>query len=107
MSDFDIEVVGARRPQGPRRCSRLRAALGWLIRPRIKTWLVIGALGGMLIYGTPHVLVTYRCIKHGGTCQVFTECRYYGVQGWRYGAPDQGRCGFIRLIPTNWEKFHG
>lgn len=104
MSDFEIEVVGTRSRQAPRRASRFLAALRWLFRPRVKLWAVLAGLGGMLIYGTPHLLVEYRCVKSGGSCQFYTECRYYGVQGWRYGEPHQGQCGLVRLIEVDWDK---
>lgn len=103
MSEFDVEVVGGRdiRPVNTRRQRAMRA-LRWLIRPRVKVWLALGLIGGMLVYGTPHLLITYRCHKSGGKCQVFTDCNYYGVQGWRAAYPDQGRCSYLRLLPIQW-----
>ena len=103
MPEFNVEVVGGQdvRP-GPTKKQRAMRALHWLFRPRIKTWLAISLGAGALIYGTPHLLITYSCYKSGGTCQVFTDCNYFGVQGWRAGYPDQGRCPYLRLLPIRW-----
>jgi len=103
MSEFDVEVAHGRDflPVNTRKQRALRA-LRWLIRPRIKTWLVLGLVAGCLLYGTPHLLITYRCHKSGGKCQVFADCNYVGVQGWRAAYPDQGRCSYLRLLPIRW-----
>lgn len=104
MSEFNVEVAGGQ-TIGPTDTRRQRAmrALRWLLRPRIKVWLVLSLLAGGLLYGTPHLLITYRCQKSGGKCQVFTDCNYVGVQGWRAAYPDQDRCSYLRLLPIRWE----
>jgi len=103
MSEFEVEVANGRDflPANTRKQRAMRA-LRWLIRPRVKVWLVLGLLAGCLLYGTPHLLITYRCHKSGGKCQVFTACNYVGVQGWRAAYPDRGRCAYLRLLPIRW-----
>src|SRR6056297_1474644 len=96
MSKIKVEVLGRKAPR-PRkrkpepakrqralearraRTDRIFAALRWLLKRRVATWLCAAALGVTVTYGTPHVLVTYSCID-GGRC---FECRYFGIQGMR------------------------
>jgi hypothetical protein len=55
-------------------------AAWWVLKPRRATW-ALGALVAVVIgYGTPHLLITYRCNPWGNRC---TECRYFGAQGMR------------------------
>lgn len=71
--------------------------------PRIPFGLwVVGALAGVvLLFGTPHLIVTYECY---GSCMGqarHADCHYFGVQGWRRDLPFQGQCRWIRFFPLD------
>lgn len=115
MSRIKVEVVG-RKPPRPRkrpaepskrqrelearrtRADSIIAALRWLLRPRVATWLSAAVIGVTVTYGTPHVLVTYNCID-GGRC---FECRYFGVQGMRSQLGPNWNCPVFVMMPVNW-----
>ena len=68
-----------------------------LKRPGIVVSAVLCA--GVLVFGTPHLLVTYHC---SGRCsmQHAYACNYYGIQGWRYVRHyDRRGCAMVRLLP--------
>ncbi|WP_112321921.1 hypothetical protein [Oceanibium sediminis] len=88
------KVLAARRA----RADRIIAVLRWLLKPRVATWVCAAALGVSVTYGTPHVLVTYRCIKDG---RCF-ECRYIGIQGMREQLGAQWNCPVFVMMPVNW-----
>ena len=88
------KVLAARRA----RADRIIALLRWLLKPRVATWFAVAVIGVSLTYGTPHVLVTYRCIKDG---RCF-ECRYFGIQGMREQLGAQWDCPVFVMMPVDW-----
>ncbi|MFD0986236.1 hypothetical protein [Methyloligella solikamskensis] len=102
MSDFEVTVTGARRITPNRGRIAIGPALRWLIRPRIKTWLLLVIISLGLIYGTPHLMIAYRCHKAYGQCVTYSDCRYIGIQGWRHGRPVNGQCSYVRIMPIDW-----
>jgi len=115
MSRIKVEVVSRnaprprkRRPDPEKRAAvlqgrrttgaRLAAALRWLIKPRVVTWGASALVFVTVAYGTPHLLVTYRCIE-GGRC---FECRYFGVQGMRAQLGPNWDCPVVTMLPVNW-----
>lgn len=115
MNKFKIEVTSRRGPR-PRkrpveptkrqkvlaarraRADRIIAVLRWLLKPRVATWFSAAIIGVTVTYGTPHVLVTYRCIKDG---RCF-ECRYFGVQGMREQLGPNWNCPVFVMMPVDW-----
>ena len=112
MSDFEVEVVGARRKLKSRRpLSRL---LGWsgrfiralLMRPRAV--MVLGVAGFVLFVGTPHAGWDYEC-RHPFSpeqpCRSVVYCAYYGIQGRRVVFPESGEsCKLVTFLPISWRR---
>lgn len=119
MTDFRVEVLSRKAPRARKRKARrleripgehnrrsnfrsMAALLWWLVKPRRPVW-VLGALAFVLVaYGTPHVLVTYRCSGVGTPGLRCTECRYFGVQGMRSHLGPNWDCPVIAMLPVNW-----
>jgi hypothetical protein len=112
MSEFDIEVVGAKpppRPDGPiRRLVRkaLRLARAMFMRPRALAFA--GAAAFVLFVGTPHVGWDYACThrpRPGQPCRSVDYCAYYGIQGRRVVFPASGEtCQLITVLPLDWQR---
>ena len=120
MSDFDVEILSRkgprRRRQKPNHDKRAKSlqskrsagalafgALRWLLRPRFVGWMSVAVIAGTLTYGTPHLLVTYRCGGVGTPAVRCSECRYIGVQGMREQLGPNWNCSFIAMLPFNWK----
>ena len=115
MSDFEIEVIGAKPPKPPegplrrllRRLGRIAKAV--LMRP--KAVVLVGLTGAVLVIGTPHAGWDYQCrhpMRGPGTCESVAWCAYYGVQGRRVEVPDYGeQCKLIAFIPLDWQRIKG
>lgn len=115
MSKIKVEVV-SRKPPRPRKrkteltnrqralsarrtaTDRLFAVLHWSLRRSVAAWLCAATLGVTVIYGTPHVLVTYRCLE-SGRC---FECQYLGIQGMREHLGAQWNCPVFVMRPVDW-----
>lgn len=79
----------------------LRAAW-WIVKPRRATWTLGAVVAVVIGFGTPHLLITYRCLWVGTPGQRCSECRYFGVQGMRtHVGPDQD-CPVIVMLPVDW-----
>ncbi|MCF8466207.1 MAG: hypothetical protein K9G33_02295 [Sneathiella sp.] len=125
MSEFKVEVLSRKAPR-PRKRNRKReeerfAAAGenrsfmqgvvpllwWLLKPRRPLW-VLGALAFVVVvYGTPHMLVTHNCYSVGTPGQRCSECRYFGVQGMRGYLGPNWDCPVIVMLPVNWSALLG
>jgi len=92
MADFDVESERRRRPP------RHRLSVEKLLEhPRLV--VAAGLVLTALVFGTPHLLVTYQCMG-GCTRARAYSCDYLGIQGWRNNQrPMQGGCRLIRIIP--------
>lgn len=115
MRKFKVEVVGRKAPRAGRQKARRRAAaidgrrsagdrlfrvIVWLLKRRATTWVWAAVICGALLYGTPHLLITYRCSIHSPDhC---TSCNYFGVQGMRSHLTPPSSCPVIVLLPINW-----
>lgn len=115
MSRIKVEVISRKAPRPRKRPAepskrqaalegrrttgeRIFGALRWLLKPRVAAWLCAAVVGVTVTYGTPHVLVTYRCLE-GGRC---FECRYFGVQGMRDQLGPQWNCPVFVMMPVDW-----
>lgn len=77
-------------------------AAWWIVKPRRATW-ALGALAAVVIgYGTPHLLITYRCPRVITSAQVCAECRYFGFQGMRTHVGLSGDCPVLVMLPVDW-----
>lgn len=88
----------------PKRSALMLAARGawWIVKPRRATW-ALGALAAVVIgFGTPHLLITYRCPRVITPAQVCAECRYFGVQGMRTYVGLSGNCPVLVMLPVKW-----
>jgi len=120
MSDFDVEILsrkGPRRrkrkldPGKRRKVLRAKPSVGLLVygvlrgmlKPRVVVWLPVALIAGTLTYGTPHLLVTYRCGGVGTPAVRCSECRYIGVQGMREKLGPNWNCPVIAMLPFNWK----
>ncbi|AKO96664.1 hypothetical protein MALG_01480 [Marinovum algicola DG 898] len=118
MSEFKIEVVGRKgpRPKKPkpnggkrptildaRRTARLRKlrALLWLLKPRVATWGLAAIVYVVTAYGTPHLLVSFRCGGSGSHVHC-ASCTYFGLQGMRTQYGRDGACWIVTLLPVDW-----
>ena len=119
MSKIKVEVLGRKAPR-PRkrkpeptkrqraletrraRADRIFAALRWLLKPRVATWLCAATLGVTITYGTPHVLVTYNCLGVGTPALRCSACRYFGVQGMRDQLGTHWDCPVFVMMPVDW-----
>ena len=77
--------------------------LWWLAKPRRTTWVPAVLTSVVLGFGTPHLLVYYRCGGVGTPAQRCYECNYYGVQGLRGQLGERWNCPVITMIPVNWK----
>lgn len=114
MTEVKVEVLG-RKPPRPRkfkwvRVDRVKLAqpktsavasaaklAWWLVKPRRASWALASIVAVVVVFGTPHMLVTYRC---GG--QRCNECRYIGVQGMRSHLGPNWTCPVITMLPVDW-----
>ncbi|WP_417524223.1 hypothetical protein [Marinovum sp.] len=118
MSEIKIEVVsrkgprpkktkpsGGKRPTilDARRAARLRKlrVVLWLLKPRVATWGLATILYVVLAYGTPHLLVTFRCGGSGSHVHC-ASCNYFGLQGMRTQYGRDGACSIVTLLPVDW-----
>ena len=100
MSDWNIQVQPAKRPRPPRRPIHV---LGLIPRWLGYTVLIVGGLtAAVLVYGTPHLLITYEGYRTGGRFVSHSRCHYYGVEGWRETRPQARFCARVRLLPIKW-----
>lgn len=121
MSEFKVEVLSRKAPRARKRKEERFAAieknrsfmqgvaplLWWLIKPRRPIW-VLGALAFVVVvYGTPHVLVTYNCYGVGTPGQRCSKCRYFGVQGMRGYLGPNWDCPVIVMLPVDWSALLG
>ena len=115
MSDFKIEVVGAKptkRPNGPlTRLRRRIVRLAWaaLMRPRL---LLLAGLAALVLFvGTPHAGWDYECnhtMRGPGSCRSVAWCAYYGIQGRRIEFPAYGQsCQLFTVLPLDWDRLTG
>lgn len=74
------------------------------MKPRKITWGAIALVGAALWYGTPYLLVTYRCQELGEPHVFCFECHYYGLNGWEEHTPGPGECPMIRMYPVEWKE---
>ena len=114
MTEVKVEVLGRKLPR-PRklkwaRVDRIKMAkrkasvfasatklAWWLVKPRRASWSLASLAAVVVMFGTPHLLVTYRCGE-----QRCDECRYIGVQGMRNHLGPNWTCPFITMLPVNW-----
>ena len=111
--DYEVEVVTTRQvrrrrkpvlahleavPLTPR--DKLLRAAWWIAKPRRATWLPVVLVVAASMYGTPHMLVTYRCNGSGPYAHC-SSCSYFGAQGMR-DLISPGQCPVIRLMPIDW-----
>lgn len=98
MRKFDVKVKRRSRP--PRIDPGLLAALKLLDKIPLAVWAIVAVVVAGMVWGTPHVLVTYHCYGscHSPRANVFA-CDYLGIQGWRAGLlPVDGGCRIVRLL---------
>lgn len=120
MSEFDVEILSRkgprrrkRKPDKGKRTAALQpkpsagalafGLLRWLLKPRFMAWMSVAVIAGTLTYGTPHLLVTYRCGNVGTPAVRCSECRYIGVQGMREQLGPNWNCPVIAMLPFNWK----
>lgn len=118
MSKIEVEIESRKAPRRrwwqKRRTTEIPAApsrsawkvvmrgLWWLAKPRPLTWGPALLTAVVLGFGTPHLLVYYRCGGVGTPAQRCYECNYYGVQGLRGQLGERWNCPVITMIPVNW-----
>ena len=119
MSRIKVEVISRKAPRPRKRPAepskrqaalegrrstgeRIFGALRWMLRRSVATWLCAAVLGVTVIYGTPHVLVTYKCLGVGTPALRCFECRYFGVQGMREQLGVQWNCPVFVMMPVDW-----
>lgn len=91
MSDLEVRTERKRRPASRPLVSQLL-----VFRPRL--FAAAGIAVAVLLFGTPHLLVTYECIGRCTSSRA-RSCDYLGVHGWRNGVkPVRDRCTIIRLL---------
>ncbi|MET4129229.1 hypothetical protein [Roseovarius sp. MBR-6] len=93
-----MQALGGRRSMG----ARIVGAARWLMKPRALTWIAAALATVTVTFGTPHVLVTYRCNGVGTQATRCFECRYVGVQGMREYLGPQWNCPLVTMLPVNW-----
>lgn len=98
MSKFDVKVKSA--PRKPKPSWLGRIVPGLLHRVPVEGWVIAGLAAAVLVFGTPYLLISYRCDGRCGRAPEY-GCAYWGVQGGRYGGPQDGRCPRIRLFPLD------
>lgn len=56
---------------------------------------------GVAAFGTPHMLVEYKCIEINRACHSYTSCDYVGVHGWQHYAPGGANCPMVKMMPLD------
>lgn len=65
-------------------------------------WILGGFVLAVMMFGTPHLLISYTCHGWCGKSASQYDCAYFGVQGMRRNvALYQGRCTGIKLLPLD------
>ena len=77
---------------------RYAALLLWLALP-IGLWLTV------VVWGTPHIALTYRFLDNGEphnprAARYYVDCTYYGVAGAITVNAANGACPWIRFLPS-------
>ena len=64
----------------------------------VRFWLLTILVVGNLVFGSPHLLVGYKC--HGRCGQNATEfnCQYFGIGGRKVADAVKGKCSPVRLM---------
>ena len=109
MHEFEVEVVGAKRPRKPTgrlmRTLRFAGRLVWALLKRPRAMMFAGMAAFVLFVGTPHVGWDYECrhpIRAGQTCRSVSYCAYYGFQGRRVAFPEYGEtCHIVNFLPID------
>lgn len=97
MADLKVKVTKA--PSGDKRKdAHIDAFVGELTKFRPRLWIGAGLVFTALVFGTPHLLVTYHCYGSCNPGRAYA-CDYLGIGGWRASAqPVQDSCPIIRLL---------
>ncbi len=97
MRKFDVKVKKANTsPKVPPVLPMIFALLRQL---PFGVWIFGGLVLAVMMFGTPHLLISYTCHGWCGKSANHYECAYFGVQGMRRNvAPYQGRCSGIKLM---------
>lgn len=85
----------------PEQQRKAEAFADWLdSKLGVRFWSVTAVVVASLIFGTPHLLITYHCLGRCGSHTVETRCEYFGIRGWQVAPPDpEGqRCPRVRLL---------
>lgn len=97
MTDFKVKVTKAPGNAG-RKEAGADVAVAWATKFRPRLWLAAGLVLAGLVFGTPHLLVTYDCY---GPCRPdrASSCNYFGLGGWKANVrPIKDGCPIIRLL---------
>lgn len=95
MPDLKVKVDSAKgdKPK-PDWQQRSIAAADWLdARLGVRFWTLAALVAGGLIFGTPHMLVTYRCYIGRCTPERAYSCDYVGITGMKKGVAADRRDG--------------
>lgn len=118
MTEVKVEILG-RKPPRPRfkwlrktrikqaqprmgAAFRIAKAAWWIVKPRRASWALASIVAVVVVFGTPHMLLTYQCLWRGTPGQRCTACSYIGVQGMRGYVGRDGNCPLIMLLPVDW-----
>lgn len=98
--EFEVKVEAAESNTAvPDWERRLYIGANWLdARLGVRFWILTGLVVGSLFFGTPHVLVHYRCYGRCGQNATEFNCQYFGISGWRTAAAVHVNCARIRLM---------
>lgn len=114
--DFEVQVVATRRvrrkkaqtigsvQEAPARGWKrnLFFCLLWLMKPRRMTWIPAALIAAVVMFGTPHLLVTFRCSALGTPNARCSACNYFGVQGMQHLYSPPSACPVVVLRPVDW-----
>lgn len=100
MSDYDVKVEKTNRentdPEWMRRGGKIAM---WLdARLGMRFWTLTGIVLASLLFGTPHMLIQYKCYGRCGPNATEFNCQYLGIRGWKPTDAEQGKCPRVRLL---------
>lgn len=119
MTEVKVEILSRKPPRSRRfkflRTTRIKQAqpkpgtafrlakvAWWIVKPRRASWALASIVAVVVMFGTPHMLLTYQCLWRGTPGKRCTACSYIGVQGMRGYVVRDGNCPLIMLLPVDW-----
>lgn len=100
LDDYEVKVESAPRERVKSDAELKGEAIGaWLdANLGVRFWCLTALVVGSLIFGSPHLLIQYKCYGRCGQNDTKFNCEYLGIGGWKVANPPNGKCAPVRLM---------